>query len=218
MAKMRSVSDYFLFPSDSADGEIAREGNDVCQKLNLPENVRQIVWVDKALGHTFHSDECFFRGNRALFPARMRGKLQPKEWRPLIASSRMFRHIQSNIPVRYLIVLPAGFLTLILAALISQFLGTDPGATIGLLLAVIDGPVLVNGVTQGKKTQRLQADLLAARVEGKQEFLFTLRKIRDLGLSDVIKTEKRKLRRHFSSKPSLAERIHNLELFNENAP
>ncbi len=111
--------------------------------------------------------------------------------------------------------MPAVFLTLILAGLISRFFGTDIGVTIGLLLLVIDGPVFFNGITQGKKTLRLQADLLAARAEGKEEFLSVLRKIRELGLSDVLKTERRRLRRHFSSKPSLSERIHNLELFRE---
>jgi hypothetical protein len=212
---MGSVSDHFLLPADSYDSELVREGNDVCRKLNLPANVRRIVWRDKVLWHTLHSDECFFHGNRALFPARMKGRLDPIEWRPLIASFRMFSYLRRNLPGRGLVILPAVFLTLILAGLISRFLGADLGETIGLLLLVIDGPVFVNGITQGKKTQRLQADLLAARAEGKEKFLSSLRKIRDFGLSDVIKTEKRPLRRHFSGKPSLAERIHNLELFKE---
>ena len=213
---MGGVADYFLFPADTYDSEVVREGNDVCKKLNLPENVRHIVWLDKILLHTFHSDECFFHGDRALFPACMKGKLEPKEWRPLIASYRVFQYIRTNLPGRGLVILPAAFLTLILAAVVSRFLGTDLGMTIGLLLLVIDGPVFVNGMTQGKKTLRLQADLLAARAEGKEEFLSVLRKIRDFGFSDVIKTEKRKLSRHFSSKPSLSERIHNLELFDKN--
>src|SRR3989442_4028880 len=201
---MGSVSDYFLFPADSYDSEIVRQGNEGCQKLNLPANVRRIFWRDKVLWHILHSDECFFHSSRALFPARMKGRLEPKEWRPLIASYSVFRYIRSNVPGRGLVIMPAVFLTLILAGLISRFFGTNLGMTIGPLLLVIDGPLLVNGITQGKKTQRLQADLLAARAEGKQEFLFVLRKIRGLGLTDVIKTEKRKLRRHFSSKPSLA--------------
>jgi len=83
------------------------------------------------------------------------------------------------------------------------------------LFLVIDGPIFVNGFTQGEKKLKLQADLLAARAEGKEEFLSVLRKIQELGLSDVRKTERRQLSRHFSSKPSLSERIHNLELFKE---
>jgi len=202
-------------PSDRYDSEIICEGNDVCQKLKLPENVRTIGWCDRVLWHTFHSDECFFHTRKALFPARMKGRLGPKEWRPLIASFRMFWYIQSNLPGRGLVILPAVFLTLIVAGLIARFFEADIGVTIGLMLLLVDGPVFVNGVTQGKKSQRLQADLLAARAEGKEEFLFVLRKIQEFGLSDVIKTEKRHLSRHFSSKPSLTERIHNLELFNE---
>jgi len=209
------VSDLFALPSDSYDSEIVREGNDVCHRLNLPEHVRRIVWLDRILWHAFDSDECFFHGRDGLFPARMKGRLAPNEWRPLIASYKMFRYIRRNVPGRVLIMIPVTFLTLLGAGLTSRFLGADFGATFGLLLLVIDGPLYVNLLTQGRKMLKLQADLLAARAEGKEELLSVLRKIQGFGLSDVVETERRQLSRHFSSKPSLSERIHNLELFNE---
>ncbi len=145
----------------------------------------------------------------------MKGRLAPNEWRPLIASYKMFRYIRRNVPGRVLIMIPVTFLTLLGAGLTSRFLGADFGATFGLLLLVIDGPLYVNLLTQGRKMLKLQADLLAARAEGKEELLSVLRKIQGFGLSDVVETERRQLSRHFSSKPSLSERIHNLELFNE---
>jgi len=84
-----------------------------------------------------------------------------------------------------------------------------------LVMITAGALVLVNSYTQGQKNLKLQADLLAARVEGRQAFLTVLRKIQTFGLTDIVKTERRGFRRHFSSRPSLSERIHNLELFNE---
>src|SRR5262245_15586074 len=101
---MDSVSDLFLVASDAYDSEIIREGNDVCQRLDLPVHVRRIYWADGILWHTFHSDECFFHGKRGLFPARMKGRLEPREWRPIIASSRIFRQYGANPPLRDFLV------------------------------------------------------------------------------------------------------------------
>jgi len=56
----------------------------------------------------------------------------------------------------------------------------------------------------------LQADLEAAQVVGTQEFLSVLGKIEEMELKDVRETEKRGFSRHFSGKPSVAERIANL--------
>jgi hypothetical protein len=212
---MENPADLFLLPVDDYDRDVVREGNDVCQRLNLPEHVRRIVWLDRVPGHTVHSDECYFHGKQAFFPARMKKRLEPKEWRPLIASSRMFLHIQTNIPGRVLLTMPAIFLTLIGAVPIAQIFGADIGTTMGLLLLVIYGPIFVNGFTQGRKKLKLQADLLAAKAEGKEEFLSVLGKIRELTLGDVLRTDRRRLSRHFSSKPSLSERMYNLELFKE---
>lgn len=212
---MDRVSDYFLFPADSYDAELVREGADVCQKLNLPEHVRRIAWLDRALWHNFHSDKCFFHGKEALFPARMKGKLEPREWRPLIASYKLYKFYRRNPPLRIFLVLPAMFLALTVAAAIVRIFATDVGITFGLTLLAMEGPLFVNLETQGTKNKKLQADLLASRVEGKEDFLVVLKKIRGLRLSDIAKTERRKLSRHFSSKPSLSERIRNLELFNE---
>lgn len=212
---MDSISDYFVFPADSYDAELVREGTDICLKLNLPEHVRRIVWLDRVLWHTLHSDECFFHGREALFPSRMKGKLEPREWRPLIASYKMYKFYRRNPPLRIFLTVPAMFLAFIVTALIVRIFATDLGITLVLTLLAIEGPLFVNLETQGTKNKKLQADLLASRAEGKEDFLVVLRKIRELRLSDIAKTERRKLSRHFSSKPSLSERIRNLELFNE---
>ena len=79
-----------------------------------------------------------------------------------------------------------------------------------LYIVLVIAPFLTNRATQGRKNQRLQADLEAARIFGRQELLSTLRKIDGMGIPDVIQTENRRFSRHFSSKPSVAERIANV--------
>ncbi len=96
----------------------------------------------------------------------------------------------------------------------SAIFGSSAGGLPFFLYVVfVGGPFFVNRITQGAKNQRLQAELEAARIFGKEELLSTLRKIDGMGMPDVIETENRGLTRHFSSKPSLAERITNLSLW-----
>jgi len=187
---------------DSYDTQLAREGEDICRVLDLPKHVRQITWMDRILWHTFDSDRCSFGRVVGYFPAQMKGRLEPKEWRPIMASSRILRQIHGNPPVRSIFISTL--------ALFILFAGIA-----GLVIISAAALALVNSYTQGQKTLKLQADLLAARVEGRQEFLSVLRKIQTFVLTDIVKTERRGFRRHFSARPSLSERIHNLELFNE---
>jgi hypothetical protein len=210
-----TISDLFLPPMDSYDTQLAREGEDICRVLDLPKHVKRITWMDPFLWHTFDSDKCSFGRIVGYFPAQMKGRLEPKEWRPIMASSRFLRQIGANPPVRsFFVTFFAGFIFLVGIAGASV-VGFGWGLAIALLIIAASALALVNSFTQGRKTLRLQADLLAARVEGRQAFLSVLRKIQTFGLTDIVNTEKKRLRRHFSSRPSLSERIHNLELFNE---
>jgi hypothetical protein len=210
-----TISDLFLPPMDSYDTQLAREGEDICRVLDLPKHVKRITWMEPFLWHTFDSDRCSFGRIVGYFPAQMKGRLEPKEWRPIMASSRFLRQIHGNPPVRSIIVgFFAAFIFLVGIGGASVE-GFGWGLAIALPMIIGGALLLVNSYTQGRKTLRLQADLLAARVEGRQQFLSILRKIQTFGLTDIVKTERRGLRRHFSSRPCLTERIHNLELFNE---
>ena len=82
-----------------------------------------------------------------------------------------------------------------------------------LLILLAEVPIFILVRARGIRRQKLQADLLASRVEGKQEFLAVLKKIQSFGLSDIVKTENRGLKSRISARPSISERIHNLELF-----
>jgi len=147
----------------------------------------------------------------------MKGRLEPKEWRPIMASSRILRQIHGNPPVRSIFISTLALFILFvgIAGASAGVLGWDGRFALALVIISAAALALVNSYTQGQKTLKLQADLLAARVEGRQEFLSVLRKIQTFELTDIVKTERRGFRRHFSARPSLSERIHNLELFNE---
>jgi hypothetical protein len=209
------ISDLFLPPMDSYDTQLALEGEDICRVLDLPKHVRQITWLDRIFWHTYDSDRCGFGRIVGYFPAQMKGRLEPKEWRPLMASSRILRQIHGNPPVRSIFGSIFAAFILLLGIAGASVEGFGWRLALDLVLITAGALVLVNSYTQGQKTLKLQADLLAARVEGRQQFLSVLRKIQTFGLTDIVNTEKRGFRRHFSSRPSLSERIHNLELFNE---
>lgn len=168
-------------------------------------------WLDRAIWSKINSDECRFGADGVLFPDRMKGKLEPTEWRPLMASSLIFQKILArNMPASFLVTIPLLFLATLIGAGIAMVSGGYEGIVFFLFVVLVDGPILVNGVTRARKKRRLEADLQATRIVGRDELLGVLKKIDGLGLDDVMKTDKRKLSSHFSSKPSVAERISNL--------
>jgi len=212
---MNSISALFLPPMDNYDIQLALEGEDICRLLNLPTHVRRITWVDRDVWSAFPSDDCGFFHEEGLFPAHMKGRLEPKEWRPLMCSRRIYKRIRRDPPLSVFFGMIATlFLVMIVGAgLVSGQFGNTRGSWVILFILLAEVPIFFVVYARGTRRQKLQADLLASRVEGKQEFLSVLRKIQSLGLSDVVKTEGRGLSRYFSSRPSIAERIHNLELF-----
>jgi hypothetical protein len=194
-----NISDLFLPPMDSYDTQLAREGEDICRVLDLPKHVKRITWMEPFRWHTFDSDRCSFGRIVGYFPAQMKGRLEPKEWRPIMASSRFLRQIHGNPPVRSIIVgIFAAFIFLTgIATASAGVFGWDGRFALALVIISAAALALVNSYTQGRKKLRLQADLLAARVEGRQQFLSVLRKIQTFGLTDIVNTEKRGFRRHF---------------------
>ena len=198
---------------DGSDGQIIKETEDVCKALDLKVRIRQLYWVDRTVGRKFKADECHFSLGLATFPVSMKGRLDPKEWRPLIASTMIYRKIISRNPPKSIVVTIAALFALLVGGLgiLSKLFG-DSGANLPsfLYIVLVIAPFLANRTTQGRKNQRLQADLEAARIFGRQELLSTLRKIDGMGIPDVIQTENRGFSRHFSSKPSVAERISNV--------
>ena len=212
---MDSISDLFLPPMDRYDTQLAREGEDICRLLDLPRHVRRIRWLDRIFWKTYPSDGCGFGRIDGYFPARMKGRLEPKEWRPIMCSRRIYSQLQRNPPLSVFFGWIATlFLIMIVGAgFASGQFGSMRGSWVLLLILLVEVPIFVLVRARGTKRQKLQADLLASRVEGKQEFLAVLRKIQSFGPSDVVKTENRGLSSHISTRPKITERINNLELF-----
>src|SRR5207245_11123656 len=128
----------------------------------------------------------------AALPERMKGRLEPKEWRPLIASTLIHRKILArNQPGSILVSMLALFVVMIVGAglLLAIFGNGAGGLPFFLYTVLVGGPVLVNGVTQGAKKHRLQADLDVARIFGNEDLLLVLRKIAGMGMQDDVETQ-----------------------------
>src|SRR5260370_36685798 len=197
---------------DDYDMALLHQVADICRVLNLNVQVKRLRWLDRAIWSKINSDDCRFAAEGVLFPDRMKGRLEPKEWRPLMASSLTFhKRLVWNMPGSTIVTIFIMFgLMLLGAGIMSYAFGGGAGLPLFLYVVLVIGPFLSNRTTQLRKNQRLQADLEAAQVVGTQEFLSVLGKIEEMELKDVRETEKRGFSRHFSSKHSVAERIANL--------
>jgi len=198
---------------DDYDMQLLHQVADICRALNLNMQVKRLRWLDRAIWSKINSDDCRFAADGVLFPDRMKGRLEPKEWRPLMASSLTFhKRLVWNMPGSTIVTvfITLGLMLLGAGIMSYAFGGGGAGLPLFLYVVLVIGPFLSNRTTQLRKSQRLQADLEAAQTVGTQEFLSVLRKIGEMELKDVLETEKRGFSRHFSSKPSVTERIANL--------
>ena len=201
-----------LSKSEAYDGLIVEEAQDLCKIFNLTTKVGRVVWLDRMLGMKINSDECRFGADRVFCANRMRGRLQPEEWKPIIASSLVFRKILvRNMPASYLVALPILLVVTLIGAGISSLLGSYEDLFFLSFILLVDVPILWNAIARAHKKRRLEADVVSAGALGRDQFLNVLSKIEGFGLDDVINiAERRGIRRHFSAKPSLPERIVNL--------
>ena len=197
---------------DAYDSLLIEEAHDLCRTFNLTPKVRRLFWIDRMFWSKVNSDECSFGTKIVLFPDRMKGRLEPEEWKPIMASSLVFKKILvKNMPASYLVALPVLFVVSLIGAGISTLLGNYQSLFFLLFILLVDGPILMNAIARAMKKRRLEADVEVAKVLGRDQFLKVLSKIEGLGLDDVVRrTEKRGIGRHFSGKPSIPERIANL--------
>lgn len=108
---------------DTYDSQIVEVAEDLCRVLGLKPQVRQLRWVDRVTRSKVNSDDFRFALGLAAFPDRMRGKLEPKEWRPLIASTLIFRKIFARNP-------PGSILVTVLALFVLLVIGRNIGDTL----------------------------------------------------------------------------------------
>ena len=196
------------------DPQILQITNSLCQQLDItnyhPTFVSWQVYAYKNRRNPtnrreFPSDECLLEKYSITLSGSMRGKLEPDEWKPIIASALIFSK-KMRRRTFYGFLFP-GILFVALAFLIfvefpilfpQPYSSTDRGtpftvpigSVFGNIIALIlGGPgTVVVGTILARKT-RLLADKRAAGIVGNEVFLSSLRKI--AGLSSPQQWKKR---------------------------
>src|SRR5712692_4515239 len=113
-------------PEDQRIVDIARE---LCQRLGITKiNPRIVSWREKQGLVRVPPDQVLFTMDNILLPKSLMGKLEPEEWKPLLASSLIYHWksqskvalgmIVRTIPI--VVLLPVG-LVLLDRILINQF-------------------------------------------------------------------------------------------------
>jgi membrane protein CcdC involved in cytochrome C biogenesis len=163
------------------------------------------------------SDECVVAQNAIVLARRMQGKLEAKEWKPIIISSfilsfRLENGVRKKNFVR--LILPPLALFLGVLAFSAQFFRyavfRGPMWLAFLLLLSLLALMLVPTSLWGTyyPEAKLRADRTAAALVGNQVFLDLLRKIDLMAFKDV---EKAKGRHIGSARLGIDRRIANLE-------
>lgn len=187
---------------------IVAAAREVGQRLGIPSSDFQRVMAIKY----FPSDVCGFRGNTIFLRRSMLGKLDPVEWKPLLASYLIHKKTRRQGLLPTALLEAAEWLVLLFAGvvLIARVLGQN-GASLALVHVLVMSPVfLINRSTQDTKKRKLKADTEAAKIIDRAQFLQTLEKIDSLKLKDVERAKKSKVLSHFTTRPSILARISNL--------
>jgi len=134
-------------------------------------------------------DQARFVSQAIMLPSDLRGRLRPEEWRPIIASSLLFRKTYWKLLLRKLALdWPSMFLTLV--SLIGPFYFFFAIRSVWLAAIATSVPITIFVVGQigynlAHKRLMLSADRQAAKLVGKQPFLDVLKKIDDFKLEDI---------------------------------
>ncbi len=205
--------------------------------LNIPESPPQmLLWVSVVPSSIFDgssidglargntrlasSDQCRIHKNAILLAESMRGKLEPEEWKPLLASSIIFyRKLRRRLLVRLVALSWAPLVLLLVGFFFALFVAAILGAPSWVAFLFVPflflGGVLVEGIYGlSLKRSLLFADRQAANVTGRLQFMRVLKKLDSLSQPDIQKRNNRKkvTRLLFVDRPTLGERIRNLEL------
>jgi len=219
-------------PFSSEDQRIGEIAMELYRRLNIKSPPKTVVfWNDSPLLSptpapywSSWSDYCFIRQNLSgpitIEPAkRMKGRLEPEEWRPLMAASFIFQFKKWKMAGWYMIIrmflpLVAWIVEMIVFGftftVLKPYFYTATSIAGVLVCAVIFFSLL--SLPGRIKNLMLMADIEAAKLVGKEALLHSLRKIDDLGLEDLERLKGSGLKARFWRwlRPSVPERIENL--------
>ncbi len=214
---------------DSRDNAISEIIRQVAVELVHPISPAGWGWADairigRGGARTVPSDECFVWGGKLFLARRMEERLEPEEWRPILASSlilkwRLESGVKRKILLRLILPVIAVFITST-ALLLAYGLGSSIQLStrqqwiIGLNLAATVALVIVPSLLYGSyyREAKLLADSQAARLVGSRAFLDVLRKIDHMGLRDV---ERAKSEHRWSPRVGIERRISNLQGYSD---
>ncbi len=197
-------------PEDQGIVDIARE---LCQRLGITRIHPQTVsWREKRGLVRVPPDLVFFAMDNIMLPKSLMGKLEPEEWKPLLASSLIYHWksqskvalgmIVRTIPI--VLLLPVGlvFLDRILSNQFRLFRIILLAVYLPLsLIAVVYSQILS---LRNMKRVRLDCDRRAAELAGPENLLRALKKIESLDI------EKPRRLAHLV-RPSIQQRINHLQ-------
>ena len=217
---------------DLEDNALLETIRDLSNIMNAKFAPTGIVWTG-TLGRPLDlpSDQCTFirRGSkrgRVVLPANMKTRLSTQEWTPLIASSLAFFFLPQTRRIwRFSRILRILYFTGVAWSLgIILIVGTIFG-NIDLLPFLIPVGILVQVALfflvrywdmNVIRSLRLEADRLAAKIVGTEQFIHTLEKIDSMRIEDLEENKARKktiwTRKGVYSWPNLNERLKNLAL------
>ncbi len=217
---------------DARDRSILEIARELCLQLgNTKIDISGVAWESTIASgrypETVYPDQPSTRWNAQwrdgalrmnmtiVLSRQMREKLEPEEWKPLLASFLTYhssKHIRRNASA-----LALALVTALLAILGTLFLAINGKlldgqilvmtGTASLVLVFVPGLYLL---TQLEKKAKLRADLIAAKLVGKEEFIRVLRKIDSMGFHDVESLKKGGLQARLAGRPSISKRIDNL--------
>ncbi len=191
-------------PEDQGIVDIARE---LCQRLGITRIHPQTVsWREKRGLVRVAPDLVFFTMDNIMLPKSLMGKLEPEEWKPLLASSLIYHwKSQSKVAlgmmvrtIPIILLVPIGLL--LLDRILSQF------GLFRIILLAVYLPLTVVGILyfQILAYLRLDCDRRAAELAGPENLLRALKKIESLDI------EKPRRLAHLV-RPSIQQRINHLQ-------
>lgn len=228
-------------PTIAADEQdILRIANELIEQLNISSFKPVSVSWAEYLPLTLHDNESnilpemagmaqrdvpigwiVFTWDSVLLPTEMKGKLDPEEWRPLLASSLIYeaklrakRNLGTILVSTPLVLDALGWWEL--------FAVSTPALGIPVLLLILDivglfAAVILSGFLAKSFSSRLRlrADTLAAEHVGRERLVGVLEKMKALGLADWYAGVTWGSVNPFSAefmngRPTLADRIRNL--------
>ena len=208
------------------DGQILNIAKDLCRDMGFvyePLAIYYVVWVKFGGIRIAPSDECLLgvKGERrgyVYLPAVLRGRLDPNEWKPLIASSLIYS-FQPGLKHRRLVIQRLWLLTLaavIAVTTVVLWFFNDVLVPVLAIPAVVLLIMLVaRKINMTLRKYFLDADTIAADVAGKDLMIQTLKKIDSMRLVDIEERKQEKptiwRRAGVLPWPSITNRIQQLE-------